>query len=289
MRHAIIPALLALAAAACSQHKDPVKVDGSSTVFLVSQAVAEEYSKATGQFVTVGEAGTGGGFKKFCRGEIDIVGASRPIKKSELEACRAAGLEWTEHPIAYDGLAVVVHPSNSWVDHLTVDELKRIWSPGSTINNWKDVRSGFPDRPLRLYGAGVDSGTYDYFTQVIVGKEHSSRGDFTSNEDDNVLVQGIAGDPSALGFFGYAYYAENTGRLKLVAIDDGNGAGPVLPSPATVADGTYKPLSRPVFIYVSTQARARPNVDQFVRYYLEHADALAAEVGYFPLPEGARR
>jgi phosphate transport system substrate-binding protein len=268
----------------------PVKVDGSSTVFLVSQAVAEDFQKAGKGTVTVGESGTGGGFKKFCRGEIDIAGASRPIKASEADECKKAGIEWIELPIAYDGIAVMVHPKNAFVDKLTLDELKKIWSPDSKISSWKDVRSGFPDKPLHLFGAGTDSGTYDYFTQAIVGKEHSSRGDFTANEDDNVLVQGIAGDEGALGFFGYGYYVENKAKLKLVPIDDGkqdNGAGAIAPSPETVANGTYQPLSRPIFIYASTKAIGRPEVESFVAYYLDNTRKLSAEVGYVALPEKA--
>ena len=308
---ALAPALALIAALGCSKRKDevgqtgaggagsgpatvassgPIKVDGSSTVFLVSQAVAEEYQKAGKGTVTVGESGTGGGFKKFCRGEVDLTGASRPIKQSEAEACKSANIDYVELPIAYDGLAVVVHRKNTWVDHLTVEELKRIWAPDSKISSWKHVRPGFPDRPLRLFGAGTDSGTYDYFTQAIVGKEHSSRGDFTANEDDNVLVHGVAGDEGSLGFFGYAYYAENQDKLRLVPIDDGepaNGAGPIAPSPETVANGTYQPLSRPIFIYASVPALGRSNVAQFAQYYADHARGLSAEVGYVPLPEKA--
>jgi phosphate transport system substrate-binding protein len=268
----------------------PIKVDGSSTVFLVSQAVAEDFQKAGKGTVTVGESGTGGGFQKFCRGEVDVAGASRPIKTSEAEACKRAGIEWIELPIAYDGIAVMVHPKNTFVDKLTVEELKRIWAPDSRITRWKDVRAGFPDKPLRLFGAGTDSGTYDYFTQAIVGKEHSSRGDFTANEDDNVLVQGIAGDESALGFFGFGYYAENKDKLKLVPIDDGkdeNGAGAIAPSPETIANGTYQPLSRPIFIYASTKAIGKSEVDAFVTYYLDNTRKLSAEVGYVALPARA--
>jgi phosphate transport system substrate-binding protein len=268
----------------------PVRVDGSSTVFLVSQAVAEEYQKAGKGTVTVGESGTGGGFKKFCRSEIDLTGASRPIKKSEADDCKKANVDFIELPIAYDGLAVIVNPKNTWVDHLTVEELKKIWEPDSKISNWKDVRAGFPDKPLRLFGAGTDSGTYDYFTQAIVGKEHSSRGDFTANEDDNVLVQGVAGDENALGFFGYAYYAENKDKLKIVAIDNANkddGDGPIAPSPETVANGTYQPLSRPIFVYVSVPALKRPEVESFATYFVDNTRTLSAEVGYVALPEKA--
>ena len=278
--------------AGCSKRKaagGSVKMDGSSTVFLISAAVAESYKKEKGGDASVGASGTGGGFKKFCRGELDIVGASRPIKATESDECKRAGVEWIELPVAYDGLAVVVNPKNTWVDHLTVDELKQMWAPEAqgSITNWSQIRDGWPDRPLRLSGAGVDSGTYDYFTQAVVGKEHSSRGDFAQSEDDNTLVQGVAGDENALAFFGYAYYAENKDKLKVVPIDDGkpdNGAGAIAPSPQTVVDGTYQPLSRPIFIYVSVGAAKKPEVDKLVTYYLEQASSLASRVGYVGLP-----
>jgi phosphate transport system substrate-binding protein len=266
-----------------------VTLDGSSTVFPISEAVAEEFQKATpGVRVTVGISGTGGGFQKFCRAETDISNASRPITKNEMEACAAAGVAFVELPIAYDGLAVVVNPKAAWVDHITAAELKTIWAPESqgTVKQWSQVRAGWPARELHLFGAGVDSGTYDYFTQAINGKEGASRGDFTSSEDDNVLVQGIANDELALGFMPYAYYNENKANLKLVGVDDGkadNGAGPILPSIESVKGGTYQPLSRPVFIYVSTKAVERPEVKQFIDYYLSHGGALAEEVGYVPL------
>jgi phosphate transport system substrate-binding protein len=283
---------IAFSSGACSKRKargGTVKIDGSSTVFLVSAAVAETYQKEKGGDVSVGASGTGGGFKKFCRGEIDVAGASRPIKSSEIEECKKAGVEWIELPIAYDGLAVIVNPKNTWVDHMTVDELKKMWSPEAqgAITNWSQIRDGWPDRPLRLSGAGVDSGTYDYFTQAIVGKEHSSRGDFAQSEDDNTLVQAVAGDENAIAFFGYAYYAENKDKLKIVPIDDGkveNGAGPIAPSPETVVNGTYQPLSRPIFIYVSVAAAKKPEVEKFVSYYLDNAAALSARVGYVGLP-----
>jgi phosphate transport system substrate-binding protein len=269
-----------------------IQIDGSSTVFPITQAVAEEYQKAKGGKVTVGVSGTGGGFKKFCRDEIAIAGASRPIKDEEQQACKAAGIEFIELPVAYDGLAVMVNPQNDWVDKLTVEELKTIWAPEAQgkITKWSQVRKGWPDKDLRLFGAGVDSGTYDYFTQAIVGKEHASRGDFTSSEDDNVLVQGISTDPSGLGFFGYAYYIENKDKLKLVPIDDGkdeNGKGAIAPSPETVANGTYQPLSRPIFIYVSSKAMARPEVKAFVEFYLTDGISLVNEVGYIALPAKA--
>ncbi len=270
-----------------------IAVDGSSTVYPISEAVAEEYRTVEPKVrVTVGISGTGGGFKKFCAGETDVSDASRPIKPTEVEACRKAGIEYVELPVAYDGIAVVVNPKNDWADCMTVAELKKLWAPEAqdTVTRWSQIRAGWPDKEIHLVGAGVDSGTYDYFTEAIVGKEHSSRGDFQSSEDDNVLVQGIHSDPLALGFFGYAYYAENRARLKLVAVDDGkddNGRDCIAPSPDTVADGTYPPLSRPIFIYVRTAAAARPEVDPFVRFYLDQAPALVKEVGYIPLPAEA--
>ncbi|GAB4563983.1 MAG: PstS family phosphate ABC transporter substrate-binding protein [Haliangiales bacterium] len=270
-----------------------IVVDGSSTVLPISQAVAEEFEKAEGARVTVGKSGTGGGFKKFCRGEIVISGASRPIKETEREACEASGVEYIELPVAYDGIAVVLHKENDWVDHLTVDELKKMWAPESDgqITKWSQIRDGWPDENMRLFGPGLDSGTYDYFTKAVVGKEHASRTDFQPNEDDNVLVQGVSSDKLALGFFGYAYYKENTDKLKIAPIDDGdaeNGDGPVVPTVETVADGTYQPLSRPIFIYVSKSAAdERPEVQKFVEFYLNEGRALVEEVGYIPLPDTA--
>jgi phosphate transport system substrate-binding protein len=269
-----------------------IGIDGSSTVFPITEAVAEEFQKEHKIRVTVGVSGTGGGFKKFCNKETVVSGASRPIKPSEVKMCADAGVEYVELPVAYDGIAVVVHKDASWIDHLTVAELKTMWEPEAQKKNtkWNHLREGWPDKELHLFGAGVDSGTYDYFTAAIVGKEHSSRGDFTSSEDDNVLVQGIAGDTLALGFFGYAYYAENAKKLKLVPIDDGdesNGAGAIAPSPETVSNSTYQPLSRPIFIYVSKAASEREEVAKFVTYYLDHAAKLSAEVGYIALPAKA--
>jgi phosphate transport system substrate-binding protein len=268
-----------------------VTLDGSSTVFPVSEAVAEEFQKTNpGVRVTVGISGTGGGFQKFCRGETDISNASRPITATETEACANSSIAFIELPVAYDGLAIVVNPKATWADALTVAELKTMWAPEAQdkVKRWTQVRPGWPDRELHLFGAGVDSGTYDYFTQAIVGKEGASRGDFTSSEDDNVLVQGIANDELALGFMPYAYYAENRDALKLVPVDDGkpdNGSGPILPSVDTVKGGTYQPLSRPVFIYVSIKALDRPEVLRFVDFYLTQGGALAEEVGYVPLGE----
>lgn len=267
-----------------------VTVDGSSTVYPITEAVAEDFQKSDQQVkVTVGISGTGGGFKKFCAGETDISDASRPIKSSEAELCQASGIEYIELPVAFDGLAVMVNPRNTWVDYLTVAELKKIWEPEAQgkILRWSDVRPNWPSRELHLYGAGADSGTFDYFTEAIVGKEDSSRGDFTASEDDNVLVQGIANDELALGFFGIAYYEENKDKLKLVPIDDGNaenGAGPILPDRITVENGTYQPLARPIFIYIARAAADRPEVSRFVEYYLKEAARLVPQVGYITLP-----
>lgn len=270
-----------------------IQVDGSSTVFPISEAVAEEFQKANpGVRVTVGISGTGGGFKKFGAGEIDLSDASRPIKPTEVDLCAKNGVEYVELPVAYDGLAVVVNPRNDWASHVTTAELKRMWEPEAQgrIRKWSGVRAGWPDKELHLFGAGVDSGTYDYFTEAIVHKEHSSRGDFTSSEDDNVLVQGIANDELALGFFGYAYYEENRDKLKLLPVDDGddgNGKGPIAPAPETVMNGTYQPLSRPIFIYVNKKSLDRPEVAAFVRFYLQSAPRLVREVGFIPLPDKA--
>jgi len=260
-----------------------LEVDGSSTVFPITEAVAEEFvAETTGRFrVTVGLSGTGGGFQRFCAGETAVSNASRPIKESELEACRRNGVEPLELPVAYDGLAVVVNPANTFVECLTVEELKRIWEPGSRVSRWSDVRAGFPDAPIRLFGPGTSSGTFDYFTEVIVGEEDASRPDYTASEDDNVLIQGVAGEPNALGYFGYAYYAENQDALKLVAVDGGEGC--VRPTPETIRDGTYRPLSRPLLIYVNRRALAEPAVVEFVRFYMENAAELVPETGYVPL------
>jgi phosphate transport system substrate-binding protein len=263
-----------------------VRIDGSSTVFPISEAVAEEFQQQhRGVRVMVGISGTGGGFQKFCRGETDITNASRPIKPTEREACATSGVEFIELPVAYDGLVVAVHPKNTWVDHLTVDELRRIWAPEAQgkVLRWNQVRTAWPDRELHLFGAGVDSGTYDYFTEAVVGREGASRGDFTSSEDDNVLVQGIANDELALGFFGIAYYEQNRQRLRAVPVADGSERGPVAPSVQAVKDGIYQPLSRPLFVYVSRAAAERPEIAAFVEFQLSEGDALVSEVGYVPL------
>ena len=268
-----------------------IKVDGSSTVFPISEAVAEEFQGASRDVrVTVGVSGTGGGFQKFCRGETDISNASRPIKPTEIDTCKQAGIEFIELPVAYDGLAVVVNPKNTWATSMTVDELRKLWAPEAQgkITRWNQVRSSWPDREIHLFGAGVDSGTYDYFTEAIVGKEGASRGDFTSSEDDNVLVQGIANDELALGFMGIAYVEQNKARLKLVPIDDGkpeNGDGPIAASVETVRNGTYQPLSRPLFIYVSRKSADRPEVAKFVDSYFTHGRELVSEVGFVQLTD----
>ena len=270
----------------------PISIDGSSTVFPISEAVAEEFQKSNAARVTVASSGTGGGFKKLCAKEIAIAGASRPIKPSEVDACKASGVDYIELPVAYDGIAIVVNTENKWVDKLSVDELKKLWAPEAQgkVKRWADVRSGFPKDEIHLFGAGVDSGTYDYFTKAIVGEEHKSRGDYTSSEDDNVLVKGISTDKLALGFFGYAYYAENKDKLKVVPIEDGvkeNGDGAIVPSVETIENGTYQPLSRPVFIYVSRADSDRSEVKDFVKFYLTTGQKLVSEVGYVKLPQDA--
>jgi phosphate transport system substrate-binding protein len=265
-----------------------IQIDGSSTVFPITEAVAEEFQKANqGVRVTVGISGTGGGFQKFCRGETDISDASRPISATEIEACKKAGIEYIELPIAYDGLAVVVNPRNTWASTITVAELKKLWAPEAQgkITRWNQVRASWPDREIHLFGAGVDSGTYDYFTEATVGKAKSSRGDFTSSEDDNVLVQGVGGDELALGFLPLAYLEQNKSVLKVVPVDDGNtenGDGAITPTADTVRDGTYQPLSRPLFVYVGRKAADRPEVQKFVDSFFV-SQALMREVGYVEL------
>lgn len=281
--------LTALAIAPAVSAAPVVRIDGSSTVFPITEAVAEEFQKARkgAVNVTVGISGTGGGFKKFCRGETDAANASRPILKKEMEDCARTGVRYYELPIAYDALTVMVNPQNTFVKSMTVAELRKIWEPAAQgrITNWKEVNPQWPDQKLKLYGAGADSGTFDYFTEAIVGKAKSTRGDYTASEDDNVLVQGIAGDRGALGYFGFAYYIENQKKLRAVAIDGGKGA--VAPTPETVENGTYQPLSRPIFLYVSEKALERPEVRDFVDYYLKNATPLIREVKYIPLPARA--
>ena len=267
-----------------------IQIDGSSTVFPVTEAVAEEFQKSKkGKVkVTVGIAGTGGGFKKFCRGEIDISDASRPILKSEIEICKQSGVQFIELPVAYDALTVIVNPKNDWVKSLNVPDLKKMWEPAAQgkVSSWNQVRSEWPNNPLKLFGPGADSGTFDYFTEAVVGKAKSSRGDFTASEDDNVLVQGVINDRNALGYFGFAYYIENQAKLRAVAIDGGKGA--VGPSPKTVEDGTYQPLSRPIFIYISKKSLdSKPEVKEFVDFYLKNAAKLVKDVKYVALPPSA--
>lgn len=264
--------------------KSRVIGDGSSTVFPISEAMAEEFQKANpGVQVAVAVSGTGGGFKKFCKGEIDFTGASRPIEEAELKACAASQVDFVELPMGYDGITVVVNPNNTWATSLTIAELKKIWESGSSLKNWKEVRAGFPDVKLSLYGPGHDSGTFDYFTKVINGKEKSSRVDFMASEDDNTLVKGVSGDKGGLGYFGYAYYLPNQKALKVLGVDAGRGA--VLPSTKTIHDGTYAPLSRPIFVYFSKKALERTEVKSFANYYLSQASILIPEVGYVPLGE----
>jgi phosphate transport system substrate-binding protein len=266
-----------------SELRGSVSLDGSSTVYPISEAIAEEFlSIAPRVRVTVGVSGTGGGFKKFLSGEIDINDASRTIKESEEAEAEASGIDFLEIPVAFDGLSVVVNPNNTWVDWLTVDELQMIWQPGSMVDSWDDIRADWPARPIRLYGPGTDSGTFDYFTEVINGESGASRPDYTASEDDNVLVQGISGDENALGFFGYAYYIENKESLKIVPVD--GGSGPVVPTAQTINEGTYSPLSRPVFIYLNAESLSRPEVRSFVDFYIDNAGAIASEVGYIALP-----
>ena len=267
---------------------DLIKVDGSSTVFPITEAVAEEFGKQGKGRVIVGISGTGGGFKRFCRGETDISDASRPIKQKEIDACREGGVQYIELKVAFDGLAVVVNPQNTWVDYLTVEELKKIWEPGAqnVIMKWSQVRGGFPAGDLQLFGPGTDSGTFDYFTEVINGKSGSSRGDFTASEDDNVLVEGVASSEGGLGYFGLAYYEENAGKLKIVPVKAAGSVQAVAPSKETVLEGSYTPLSRPLFIYVSKNSlKTKPAVKSFVQYYLQNAAVLCEEVGYVPLPQ----
>jgi len=259
-----------------------VQVDGSSTVAPISEAMAEEFQAIhPGVRVTVGISGTGGGFQRFCSGETDISDASRPISDEERQACATAEIEHLELPVAWDGLSVVVNPANDFTQCLTVEELRRIWQPNSRVTTWRDVRSEFPAQPIKLYGAGTDSGTFDYFTEVIVGETGSSRTDYQASEDDNVLVQGVAGDEFALGYFGHAYATQNADKLKLIAVD--GGAGCVMPTDETISDKSYAPLSRPIFIYVARGALSRPEVVEFVRFYLENAADLVPSTGYLAL------
>lgn len=267
----------------------PIIIDGSSTVFPISDEVAKEYQFEKGEeapIIDVSFSGTGGGFRKFCAGETDISNASRPITAEEMDACQAAGVEYIELPVAYDALTVVVHPDNDWADSITVEELRTLWEPEAedSVTTWSQIRSEWPDSPITLYGPGEDSGTFDYFTEAIVGESGASRDDYIASEDDTELVRGVRTDPTGLGYFGYAYYEESEAALKALAIDSGNG--PVLPSDETVRSGDYRPLARPLFIYVSVDAlEANPELQTFVNYYLTNVRYLVQVAGYMALPQ----
>jgi len=269
-----------------TQARNYVKVDGSSTVYPITEAVAEELRSVHPQIqVTVGISGTGGGMKKFAAGEIDICDASRAIKQKEADKCAAKGVKFIELEVAYDGLAVVINPQNDWCDCLTVEQLRELWRPESAVKKWSDLNPDWPQEKIRLYGPGTDSGTFDYFTKAIVGEEKACRADYTASEDDNVLVTGVMNDRYALGYFGYAYYSENKEKLKLLGVNGGDGCKK--PSMETVRSLSYKPLSRPLFIYVRTESLKQPAVRDFVKFYLETADQLATEVGYVPVSDQA--
>ena len=292
MKSLQIAAVVAGVFAATTVHAQVlVKVDGSSTVYPITEAVAEEFQKMKKNAVkvTVGISGTGGGFKKFCRGETDISDASRPILKKEMEDCAKAGIKYVELPVAFDALTVVVHPQNTWIKQMTVAELKMMWEPAAQgkITKWNQVNPAWPDAPIKLFGAGADSGTFEYFTEAIVGKAKSSRGDYTASEDDNVLVQGVSRDLNGIGYFGYAYYAENMSRLKGLAIVNPKTGVVVEPSGANVENGSYVPLSRPIFVYVKARSLQKPEVRAFLEYYMNNADKLVREVKYVPLPKAA--
>jgi len=298
MRALMMAGAAALALAACGpaqQTSDSgaadgvLLMDGSSTVYPISEALGEEFQRATGSRITVGLSGTGGGFKKFCRGEVDVTAASRPIEEDEATACAAEGIEFIELPVALDALSVLKHPSNTWADCLTVEELKTAWAPSETaVTSWRQIRADFPDVPLKLFGPGVDSGTFDYFTEVVVGEARSSRSDYTATEDDNVIVTGVATEPGSLGYTGLAYAMENAGRVGLISIRQPDGTC-VAPSVEAARAGNYAPLSRPLFYYVSRQAAdEKPYVADFVAFAFDPANAeLVREVGYVPMPEDA--
>jgi phosphate transport system substrate-binding protein len=284
---ALVAVILNPFTSAQQQRQQLIKIDGSSTVYPITNTIASEFQadRTNKVELNVGISGTGGGFKKFCAGETDISNASRPILTEEMNACNKAGVRYIELPIAFDALTVAVNPNNDWARSITMAELKKIWEPSAQgkITRWKQIRSDWPDRPLNLYGAGKDSGTFDYFTEATVGKLKASRSDYTASEDDNVLVEGIIKDPSALGYFGFAYYEANQGKLKALAVD--NGKGPVFPSRQAVETAQYQPLSRPLFIYVNFRsAQNKPEVQEFVNFYIQKAPALVSSVGYVPLP-----
>jgi len=288
---ALLMGLMAVGAPSRAEAQAAIKIDGSSTVFPISEAFAEEFqiSKRGKVRVTVGMSGTGGGFKKFCRGETDMSNASRPILAEEMELCRKNGVKYIELPVAFDALTVVINPKNDWVkgNAMTVADLRKMWEPAAQgrINTWKQVRSEWPAEKLMLFGPGADSGTFDYFTEAVNGKSKASRGDFTASEDDNTLVSGVVNNKSALGYFGFAYYAAHKDKLRAVAID--GGKGPVLPSIENVINGTYSPLSRPLFVYVRDSSANRPEVREFVQFMMKQGSALVSEVGYVPLPQSA--
>ena len=290
MKTLLVGALLVAAPLAAYAQPKIIRIDGSSTVFPVTEAVAEDFQRAKRIRVTVGISGTGGGFKKFCRGETDISNASRPILKAEMDACRKAGIEYFELPVAFDALTVVVNPKNNFIKQLTIAEMKKIWEPAAQgkVTRWNQVNPAWPDQPMKLFGPGADSGTFDYFTEAVVGKSKSSRGDFTASEDDNVLVQGVSRDINGLGYFGYAYYLENKDKLKAVPIVNDKGQ-PVEPSVDSVVKGRYTPLARPIFMYVNAKSIGKPELREFVEFYLKNASQLATEVKYVPLPDEAYR
>ena len=289
MKKLILGAAVTFTLISCGNNKNEegsITVDGSSTVYPVTEALAEEFRSVSSKtMVTIGVSGTGGGFQKFGRGEIDIANASRPIKDKEAAIAKENGVNFVELEVAYDGLAVVVHPENDWVTSMTVEQLRKLWEPSAqgTITRWNQINPEWPDEEIHLFGPGVASGTFDYFTEAIVGESGTSRGDYTASEDDNVLVQGVSGDKFGLGFFGLAYYEANQDKLKLVSIDNGNG--PVSATSETIRDGSYAPLSRPLYIYVNSTSLRNPKVIEFVRFYLEEAPGLMKDVGYVPLTE----
>ncbi len=283
-RWGAVAALVSVELVGCGpKGNQEISINGSSTVYPISEAVAEEFGKANrGTKVTVGFSGTGGGMKQFSAGEIDICDASRGMKDAEAAKCKEAGIDFIRLSVAYDGLAVVVNPENDWCDSLTVEQLKKIWQPQNPAQKWSELNPEWPDEKIVLYGPGTDSGTFDYFTEEIVGEAKASRGDYAQSEDDNTLVTGVAGDKHAMGYFGFAYYIENQEKLKLLGVDSGDG--PVKPSMETVMDNSYAPLSRPLYIYVNNKSLGRPDVAKFVKFYLTQAAALAEEVGYVPVP-----
>ncbi|MEB3278974.1 MAG: PstS family phosphate ABC transporter substrate-binding protein [Lyngbya sp.] len=283
-----LPVLLSACGSSQSQQNRPIKIDGSSTVYPITEKIVEQFNaeKTKNVDVTANFSGTGGGFQKFCAGETDINNASRPISRSEMETCKQNNISYIELPVAFDGLTVVVNPQNTWASEITVEELKKIWEPGAQgkITKWNQVRSSWPDRPLVLFGPGTDSGTYDYFTEAIVGKAGASRTDYTASEDDEILAQGVSGNPNALGYFGYAYYDKNQDKLKPLAVDNGSGA--VMPSEENLRQNQYRPLARPLFIYVNAAAaRDNPLMTDFIDYYLRNAEGVVSSVGYIPFEE----